>query len=125
MSWLLAGLAGIGFVEALINLPFVLTLSSFRITVSKVFSILSSRNISDHWKERALPIYAFSLLKLTLFLAAYLVVAFTPFVLLYVVSIAVGIPFLEFTLSKTGMLYVSIISIVYAKVRLASGTARP
>lgn len=124
MHWLFAGLAGIGFVELLIRLPIFLTVTQFRATVSRVFAIVASRKISDHWKERALLIYALRLLKLTTLLAVYVVAAFIPFILLCAVSIATGVPFLEFALSLTGILFITILSIGYAKVRLARVTTK-
>ena len=124
MHWLFAGLAGIGFVELLIRLPISLTLTQLRATVSRMLAILTSRKISDHWKERALPKYALRLFKLTMLLAVYIVAAFIPFILLSVVSIAIGVPFLQFTLSLTGILFMTILSTGYAKVRFACVTTK-
>ena len=124
MHWLFAGLAGIGFVELLIRLPISLTLTQLRTTVSRVSAILTSRKISDHWKEKALPKYALRLFNLTMLLGVYIIVAFIPFILLSAVSIAIGVPFLQFTLSLTGILYMTILSTGYAKVRFACVTTK-
>jgi hypothetical protein len=117
MHWLLAGLAGIGFVELLFRLPVAATLHRFRETASRVFAVVSSRRISDHWKEKALPRFAWRIFTLTLRLGVLIAAAFIPFVLLAVVSDAVGVPLVEFTLSWVGILYVSALSAIYAKVR--------
>ena len=124
MHWLFAGLAGISFVELLIRLPIPLTLTQLRTTVSRGSAILTSRKISDHWKEKALPKYALRLFNLTMLLGVYIIVAFIPFILLSAVSIAIGVPFLQFTLSLTGILYMTILSTGYAKVRFACVTTK-
>ena len=124
MHWLFAGLAGIGFVELLIRLPISLTLTQLRTTASRVSAILTSRKISDHWKEKALPKYALRLFNLTMLLGVYIIVAFIPFILLSAVSIAIGVPFLQFTLSLTGILFMTILSTGYAKVRFACVTTK-
>ena len=118
MHWLFAALTGIGFVELLIYFPIIVTLSRFRHTFSRVFAIVTSPRISDHWKERALREYACRLSKLTMSLAFYLVAAFVPFMLLSAAAITVRVPFLEFALSFTGSVFITFFSIGYAKVRL-------
>jgi hypothetical protein len=117
MHWLLAGLAGVGSVELFMRLPILPTLVEFRATIPSVFMVIRSVRISDHWKEKALLIYARRIFALTMLLAVYLCGTFVPFILIYGLSIAMSVPFLEFTLSSVGILFVTIVSISYARVR--------
>ena len=122
MHWLLAGLAGVGSVELFMRLPILPTLAAFRATIPSVFMIIRSARISDHWKEKALLMYARRIFALTMFLAVYLCGAFVPFILVYGVSIAMSVPFMEFTLSVIGILFVTVVSLCYAKVRFGRVT---
>lgn len=117
MQWLFAALAGIGFVELFIRLPIVSTMSRTRAILSKVSAVLGSSRISDHWKERVLPAYALRLFGQTMVLALYLAVAFAPFALLIAIATAMDVPFAEFTLSAVGILYMTVLSLAYAKLR--------
>lgn len=117
MHWLFAGLAAVGFVELLIRLPIIPKLAEIRATVSSALAVVRSRRISDHWKEKALLRYAFRLFWLTMLLAVYFVGALLPLILIYLVSIAIGVAFMEFILSLVGILFATIVSIVYARVR--------
>lgn len=124
MHWLLAGLAGIGFVELMIRLPVFSTLARFNAVGARALSVIGSRKISDHWKEKVLPRYAFRLFKLTMLIALYLVVAFLPFLLCHAAALAIGAPFFEFAMSWTGIVFITIVATVYGAVRSTRVTAR-
>lgn len=117
MQWVLASLVGIGFVEILLRLPLSVVLKRFLIISSKAKRVIRSPKISDHWKERILPIYAIELFKITLRIALYLFLAMLPILLLLVLADAFGIPLWEFMLSLVGILFVTALSIGYATVR--------
>lgn len=80
--------------------------------------------ISDHWKEKVLPRYAFRLFKLTMLIALYLVVAFLPFLLCHAAALAIGAPFFEFAMSWTGIVFITIVATVYGAVRSTRVTAK-
>lgn len=117
MSWLLAGVSGIGFVELMIRLPFFSTLAQFKAVGAKVMAVLSSKKISDHWKERVLPKYALKLFTLTLLIALYLIAAFIPFLLCHALGAAIGVPFFEFAMSWVGIVFITVIAAAYAAAR--------
>ena len=120
MPWLLAAIASIGAVEVILRLPLMRTIGRFRSTLSMVSSVIGSTKISDHWKEKVVPIYALRLLRLTALTAAYMLLVFVHFIVLFVVAAAAGIPFFEFTLSLTGLLFTSIMALCYSTLRFAS-----
>jgi hypothetical protein len=51
-------LAGIAAGEVLLRLPFAATLRQMVANAGRARHVLTSRRISDHWKERAIPAYA-------------------------------------------------------------------
>jgi len=53
-------------VEIIFRSHFLTILDSFFIVTKKVIAILSSENISDHWKEKAIPAYALRLIVFSL-----------------------------------------------------------
>ena len=117
MPWIFAALAGIGFVEAMLRLPMFPALGHVRQIVSQVQRVIRSKHISDHWKEKILPRYAFRVFRSTLVIGACLLAAFIPFFLLYLLSLMLEIAFLDLTLSWIGIAYVTIVAIAYAKLR--------
>ncbi len=117
MHWLFAGIAGVGFVELLIRLPIFPKLAEIRATLIRALGVVRSPRISDHWKEKALLRYAFRLLWLTVLLTVYFVGALLPFIVIYLISIVIGVAFMEFILSLVGILFATIVSVVYARVR--------
>lgn len=117
MQWLLAALAGIAFVELLLRLPFFSTLGKFRGILSRVSTVLRSDRISDHWKEKVLPRYAFAMLRATLIVAACLIAAFLPFLVFSAIGPMIGIPFFAFSMSWIGILFITLVALAYAKLR--------
>lgn len=117
MTWLLAGIAGIAFIELVGLLPIRRNLRHIKATAIKIFATLRSARISDHWKEKVLLRYAARMFMLTLSLAFYLIIAFAPFIAAYGLSLALNVQFLDFTLSFIGILFVSAIAIGYARFR--------
>lgn len=58
MLWLLVLIAAVAASEALLRLPVMDQIHRVTATTPKVLHVLKSAQISDHWKERALPAYA-------------------------------------------------------------------
>ena len=117
LLWLFAGLVSVGFVELFIRLPILSKCNELKATIARGFVVIRSRRISDHWKEKALVRYALRMLGLTMQLGAYICTACFPLVSLYLISVAIDIPLIEFMQSLVGILFVTIVSIVYARVR--------
>jgi len=53
-------------VEIFIKSNFLFTLDIFSKIIKKVVHVVASKNISDHWKEKILPVYALRIMKYSL-----------------------------------------------------------
>jgi len=53
-------------VEVLISTKFMLIFDGIIRIIKRVIFVLISKNISDHWKEKILPIYALGIMKYSL-----------------------------------------------------------
>ena len=117
MNWLLTALAGIGFVEIILRMPVISAVVRVRDIYASAFRVITSKVISDHWKEKALPKYAFILFGLTFRLAGYFVLAALPVIIVLILSRIFDLGTLEFLLSAIGIIYISVVSIVYVLAR--------
>lgn len=71
-------------VELFLYLPMVSKLRCLNATVKKSIGVISSRRISDHWKEKAVQHYAFQIMQLSLLLLFYLLLLLILFVTVFV-----------------------------------------
>ncbi len=117
MNWLLTGLAGVGFVELILRMPVVGAVVRVRDIYASAFRVITSKAISDHWKEKVLPKYAFILFGLTFRLAGYFALAALPVMIVLILSRMFDLGVLDFLLSAVGILYVSVVSAVYVLAR--------
>ena len=87
-------------VEVFIRLNFLALLDSIFKMAKKVTHVMSQNNISDHWKEKAVPAYAFRIMKhsLQIFLILFLILS------LFLITGLIFNGFLLFTLSFIGIL---------------------
>ena len=67
--------------ELLIKLNFLNNFFLSFVTLQKTFKVLMSANISDHWKEKVVPVYALSIMKYSLQILLILVFIFFIFVI--------------------------------------------
>jgi hypothetical protein len=123
MQWLFAALSSIAFVEVLARMPFFATLQNFRQIVSRVMALIRSDRISDHWKEKVLPRYAFAMLRATLVVGGCMIAAFLPFVAFAALAGALGVPLLALSLSWVGIVFITLVALGYAKARSALAPA--
>jgi hypothetical protein len=79
MIWLLAAAAAVAAGELFLRLPVVGTLDLVLATSRKSARVLASRRISEHWKERVLPIYALRIAGGSLRFLFFLAMLLTPF----------------------------------------------
>ncbi len=101
-------------IELFIRLKFIFYVNSIFKNTNKVFHLIISSNISDHWKEKIVPEYAFILLKNSLLILGILfliILVFTFFTML-------SSKFLILILSITGVAISVFISFVYLKLRI-------
>lgn len=124
MHWLLAGIATIGAVELMLRLPLPAVIARWQSIVQRVVRVITSRNISDHWKEIVVPTYALRLFRLTLQLALLVVIVVSPFAVAFAVAVIVKVPLLDFLSSMTGILFSSVVAVLYASLRIPGARAR-
>jgi hypothetical protein len=101
-------------VELFLKLKFMTYVNSIFKNTNKVFRLIISSNVSDHWKEKMVPKYAFILLKNSL---SILGILFLIIIVFYVFVIISG-NFLTLVLSITGVAISIIISFTYLKLRM-------
>lgn len=119
MVWFLAALAAIGFVEALVRLPLLPTVAAIANTAGKASRVIRSSRISDHWKERVLLRYAARVMRGSLLTMVFLVAAFLPVLALNLVGRAFGVHVLETAMTLPGLVFMTVVGLIYAKRRAA------
>ena len=101
-------------VELLLRLKFMSYVNSIGRNLNKVFHVIMASNISDHWKEKMVPTYAFILLKNSLLILGILFLI----ILVFSVFIVLSSKFLALLLSITGIAMSIVISLTYLKLRV-------
>ena len=101
-------------IELFLRLKFMSYVNSIVKNTNKVFRVIISSNISDHWKEKMVPVYAFILLKNSLLILGilfFIILVFSAFIVL-------SSKFLTLILSITGVAMSIFISFIYLKLRV-------
>ena len=101
-------------IELFLRLKFMSYVNSIARNSSKVFHVIISSNISDHWKEKMVPVYAFILLKNSLLILGILFLI----ILVFSAFIVLSSKFLALILSVTGVATSIVISLTYLKLRV-------
>lgn len=82
MVWLFVFLAGVLASEAFLRLPLLPVIRKVTATAQKSGRVLRSRRISDHWKEKILPSYAWVIGRGSVVFFLILMLALAPVALL-------------------------------------------
>ena len=101
-------------IELFLRLKFISYVNSILKNTNKVFRVIISSNISDHWKEKMVPTYAFILLKNSLSILGILFLI----ILVFSAFIVLSSKFLALILSVTGVATSIVISLTYLKLRV-------
>ena len=101
-------------IELFLRLKFISYVNSILKNTNKVFRVIISSNISDHWKEKMVPTYAFILLKNSLSILGILFLI----ILVFSAFIVLSSKFLTLLLSVTGVVTSIFISFIYLKLRI-------
>lgn len=117
MSWVLAILVGIGFVEMLCRLPVMKKFSELTRILGRTQHVIRSPKISDHWKEKVLLTYSGRLFSHTLVLFILFVAAFIPFLVAQGIAVWLQLDLMGLLMSWLGIAVVTIVSIIYGKSR--------
>jgi len=113
MTHLLLSLVCILCVEVFIRLNFLSHLNSILKVTKKVTYVILQNNISDHWKEKVIPVYAFRIMKysLQILLILFLILSF-----FFIADFFLN-NFLAFTLSLIGILESMVFGFGYIYLR--------
>ena len=101
-------------IELLIRLNLTGYVNSVIKISRKVLHIIITSRISDHWKEKMVPVYAFILLKNSLLILGILFLI----ILVFSAFIVLSSKFLSLILSVTGVATSIVISLTYLKLRV-------
>ena len=101
-------------IELFLRLKFMSYVNSIARNTNKVFRVIISSNISDHWKEKMVPTYAFILLKNSLLILGILFLI----ILVFSAFIVLSSKFLTLLLSVAGVATSIVISFTYLKLRV-------
>lgn len=117
MKWLVLAICCVLTVEILFRSGFISKVWRLQAVYKKIISTLFNKNISDHWKEKVLPAYAWIVFKYSLLLFLYLLLMFSPFILAVIISNAFVQTFHVFLYSPLGLAAATIIAMCYAFIR--------
>jgi len=117
MIWALTAALSITVVELFVRLPFPGVLAQISTVSRKALHIVSSRSISDHWKEKALLAYYASLFRSTMKLVGLLLVVGMIAILVAYLFVLCGYKFEEFIVRWTGILFYSAVATTYFTLR--------
>ena len=101
-------------IELFLRLKFMSYVNLIIRNTNKVFRVIISSNIRDHWKEKMVPVYAFILLKNSLSVLGilfFIILVFSAFIVL-------SSKFLTLILSITGIAMSIVISFTYLILRV-------
>lgn len=113
MIHLLLSLVCILSVEFFIRLNFLSHLDSILKVTKKVTNIIPKNNISDHWKEKVIPVYALRIMKYSLQILLILLLIISLF---FIVGFFLN-DFLASTLSLVGIIESMVFAFGYVYLR--------
>ena len=100
-------------VEVFIRLNFLTHLDSILKVTKKVTYVIPKNNISDHWKEKAIPKYALRIMKYSLQIVLILLLILS----LFFITNFLHHNFITFTLSLIGIIESIVIAFGYVYLR--------
>jgi hypothetical protein len=100
-------------VELFLRLNILLQLNSIINVIKKVTYVIFQKNISDHWKEKVVPAYAFKIMKYSLQILIIILFIFS----LFIITSFFFKNFLEFTFSFIGIFEALVFAFSYFYLR--------
>ncbi|MFW6106273.1 MAG: hypothetical protein ACOC5H_02785 [Desulfovermiculus sp.] len=117
MVWIVTALCCICAVELLLRAGLFATIRQMRAVYGKTVRTLTNKRISDHWKEKVLPAYAWMIFKGSVWLLLSLLLVFGPFLIAIFLAESFDLGFLSFVSSWTGIIGATCIAAAYGLVR--------
>ena len=103
MEYVLLILATIICAELFVRLPVFALARRSASYATQSSRVMRSSKISDHWKERALPMYSQRMMLATLKLAGCLIIVLSPFIVGWILATLIHIPFAPLLTSLLGI----------------------
>ena len=104
-------------IEIFIRFDALVFIGKVQQKISRFIWLMSATNVSDHWKERVVPIYAFIILLNTLKLAGLLALIACIFLCIHIVFV----DFYQFSFSAYGFFWSFFFSSAYIKLMKRKG----
>ncbi len=117
MIWLLLAVGTVSACECFIRLPFLRNIKILVLYITKSRRAIFSENISDHWKEKILPIFAGKILCTSLVLFWLLLVSLSPFVLWQYLAVLLDLNLFALLAKPLGMVMTTVVGILYFSAR--------
>ena len=125
MNWLLLVLAAVVACELFLRLPLMATIKQATSTAAKASAVLRAKRVSDHWKERILPVYAGKIAANSLKFFLYLCVILGAVVVFGLVAPGGLVGWIGFLARPLVILVLCALSIPYMIVRSRMSGATP
>ena len=113
MAWILLFIGTIIVVECFIRSPLSRLALGLVDLLKKIMGVLRSSSISDHWKEKVLPVYAGRLFLNSISLFFWVVLALLPLVVIAWLASMIEVPLYSLLSSLTGVAVSTLIAIGY------------
>ena len=117
MHWVALLAGSILIVECFLRLPILASAKNMLQIVQQVNRVIFSRVISDHWKERVLPVYAWSMFKNSLRIFLLLNIAIAPMVIIGLLLVNTEPSFFDFLASTSGIIGSTLAVLLYLPLR--------
>ena len=81
MNYLICFLFVIISIEFIVKINYINLLKSLLLYISKSIKVIKSKKISDHWKEKIIPLYSLNMLKFSVYMGLiFFIIAFLFFI---------------------------------------------
>ena len=117
LSWSILFVCCIMTVEFLFKSKFFSTVQKMNTTYHKIFWVLRSNTISDHWKEKVLTRYAFFIFCDSLSLFFIMALVFSPFLIAVYLSSLLNLNVSNVLTSPAGMIVTTLFALIYGYLR--------
>lgn len=121
MTWISVAILSVLIIETGLRLPLSAVLMEMNMVARKAIHILGAKAISDHWKEKVMLAYAFSLFKNTAIIAGFMLLIAAIVIVFIAVCNYLGVATGEFILSWVGIVFSCIVAMLYFKIRKSNG----
>ena len=117
MEWFLLITGTVLVVECFLRMPLLSSFQTLQTLLSRIVATLKSSAISDHWKERVLPVYAGHLCALSIKFFIFVILALAPMFIIAVLADRRDVPVVSLLSSWIGIVASTGFAIIYIVIR--------